>query len=128
MAHILIIESDKILASNLSAHLKNAGHSVDWQVSPQDAITSADSKKPDLVILDLLLASRSGVEFLYEFRSYPDWQKVPVIILSSLPLQDIKASISSLQHLNVAAFHHKHATSLKALSYAIDQALQAALV
>lgn len=126
MAHILLIESDRVLAQNISAHLNLKGHSIDWQVSPQDAITSADKKIPDIVIMDLLLAARSGIEFLYEFRSYPDWATLPVIVLSSVPVQDLGVSISHIEDLGVAAFHYKHATPLSSLSYAIDQALQTA--
>lgn len=124
MSNILLIESDKLLAANIGSYLKRKGHSVDWQVNPQEALARADSKKPDLVILDLFLAQNSGVEFLYEFRSYPDWFDTPVIILSSLAAEDIKTSVPSLEHLNVAAFHYKPVTSLDALTYAVEQALQ----
>jgi DNA-binding response OmpR family regulator len=75
MANILLIETDRLLAKNLSKYLTKFGHEVSWHVEPQAAMDSADQKCPDVIVLDLLLAnSRSGIEFLYEFRSYPEWQ------------------------------------------------------
>jgi DNA-binding response OmpR family regulator len=71
VANILFLESDRILASNLTKVFKRVGHQVSWHVDPQAAVLAADKNQPDLVIMDLLLAGRSGIEFLYEFRSYP---------------------------------------------------------
>ncbi len=106
MAHVLIIESDRILADNLGVLLKRAGHSFDWQRDPQAAVDSADKKIPDVVILDLILARRSGVEFLNEFRSYPEWQHLPVIIYSDISPEEFNLS-GSFAQFGVVAYHRK---------------------
>jgi DNA-binding response OmpR family regulator len=95
MANILLIESDKILASNLTQFFKRAGHYVAWHVDPQEAILTADKSQPDVVVLELLLAGRSGIEFLYEFRSYPEWQALPVIIYSNLSEEEVDTASSA---------------------------------
>ncbi len=126
MARILFIEPDRILAANAKKILKRAGHSVDWQVDPQAAMDSADAAHPDIIILDLLLAGRSGVEFLYEFRSYPEWAKLPVVIYSSVPPEDLNAAGIGFKQLNIAAYYYKPATPIVELSHSINQILQPA--
>lgn len=125
MANILLIETDHLLAKNLSRFLKKLGHQVSWHVEPQGAMDDADQKKPDVIVLDLLLANhRSGIEFLYEFRSYPDWQHLPVIIFSHVAAEDLKDCLDSMQQLNIAAYRYKPTTSLSDLAQTINQALQ----
>lgn len=124
MAQILLLEADRLLADNVKNYLMKASHEVQWCAEPQAAVHAADTQTPDLVILDLLLASHSGAEFLYEFRSYPDWVNIPVIIFSSLSEQDIHESTPALSQLNIAAYCHKPHTSLAELSRAISDTLQ----
>jgi DNA-binding response OmpR family regulator len=124
MARILLIETDRPLANNLCQFLSGAGHEVDWHVNPQDAMDSADKQSPDAIVLDLLLAGRSGIEFLYELRSYPDWQTLPVIIFSSLSPRELSSASDSLHQLNIAAYHYKPSTTLAELARSIDHSLQ----
>jgi DNA-binding response OmpR family regulator len=124
MARILLLEADRLLADNVKRYLVNSGHEVQWYAEPQAAIHAADTQTPDLVILDLLLASHSGAEFLYEFRSYPDWQNTPVIIFSSLSSEEIQETAPALSQLNITAYYHKPHTSLAELAQAVGKALQ----
>ncbi|MEX2007100.1 MAG: response regulator [Candidatus Saccharimonadales bacterium] len=126
MARILLIEADKLIAANVRKILKNQGHQVDWRVDPQSAIISADANTPDLVILDLLLAGRSAAEFLYEFRSYPEWQRLPVIIFSNIPADKVTLPLGAVLELNIAAVYSKTATSLKTLAAGVNLALATA--
>lgn len=121
MADILLIESDKILATNILKALKKAGHSVEWQVDPQTALDRAEDKLPDVVILDLILAGHGGVEFTYEFRSYPDWQKIPIVLYSSLSAEELRGVVGGFEHLNIAIFLYKPQTGLADLVKAVDK-------
>ncbi len=123
MANIILIEADRVLAKNLCSFLKGRGHEVIWEVAPQTAMDHADLRCPDLLILDMVLAGRSGAEFLYEFRSYSDWQKTPAIIYSNLPYEELSSPLDSMEHLSIAAYHHKASTSLDQLAATIDQLL-----
>jgi DNA-binding response OmpR family regulator len=123
MAKILLIETDRILASNLQDFLLAKGHQLDWQVDPQQAVFSADDNQPDVVILDLMLAGRSGVEFLYEFRSYPEWQELPVVVFSNISERELGQCIAAFPQLNITAYHYKPHTSLQQLSRTVEQIL-----
>jgi CheY-like chemotaxis protein len=125
VASVLLLETDHILASNLCKYLAALGHDVAWCVEPQEAIDKADKHQPDAIILDLMLANhRSGIEFLYEFRSYPEWQSLPVVIFSHVAAENLKDCLDSLKQLNVSAYRYKPTTSLTDLAESIDQALK----
>ncbi len=127
MAQILFIEPDRILGVNAKKIFKHAGHNVDWHVDPQAAMDSADALHPDVIILDLVLAGRSGIEFLYELRSYPDWAKLPVIIYSSVPPEDFNTAGLGALALDISAYYYKPATSITDLCRYIDLTLQSAV-
>jgi DNA-binding response OmpR family regulator len=123
MADILLIEPDKILAGHIQSYFANANHKVMVHHDLQQAITAIDKTKPAVVILELQLAGRSGIEFLYEFRSYPDLQSVPVIIFSGLKPDDLAAYSSVLKTLNVASTLYKPETRLSDLVAAVENCL-----
>ncbi len=120
MAQVLLIESDPLLAGNLERALKKAGHKVERQPEPAAAISSADKKSPDIIIMDLLFAGRTGVEFLYEFRSYPEWIDVPVIIYSSVPEIETGLYLDEFVRLGVKHYFYKASTSLATLTEAVN--------
>jgi DNA-binding response OmpR family regulator len=125
MAQILIIEADHLLAGSLQTFLKAAGHQTTWHVDLQLAMDALDKKKPNLLILDLLLPGRSGTEFLYELRSYPDWQSLPVVVFSSVSEAELGLSApTALRQLNIANYFYKPQTSLAKLAQAIERILK----
>lgn len=124
MAHVLIIEPDRLLAQTYARALQHAGHEVRACTTAQGAVQLADEKQPDVVLLELQLVAHGGVEFLYEFRSYPDWQNIPIIIHSIVPPGEFNDSVQMLrQHLRVNEYLYKPNTNLKTLLQAVDAAL-----
>ena len=122
MSQVLLIEPDKLLAETYAQTLIDAGHSVFPCASAQAAIITADQSKPDVVILEIQLIEHSGIEFLYEFRSYAEWQDVPVIILSQVPPGEFSGSLSLIRNqLGVRTYLYKPLTSLRALLASVDQ-------
>jgi two-component system response regulator ChvI len=125
MSQILLLEPDKILAKTYSMALESAGHVVRHCVSAQTAIVLADDIHPDIVIVELQLVDHSGIEFLYEFRSYTDWQHIPVIILTNVPETEFSGSLSLLRNdLNVQAYLYKPLTNLQKLIQCVEDLTQ----
>ncbi len=124
MSRILLLEPDVKLADIYSGCLRYCEYEVTHTTTAQDAILRADENTPDLVILELQLVAHSGIEFLYEFRSYADWQQIPVIIVSHVPPGEFAAS-SKLLHrrLGVRAYLYKPQTSLRRLMAAVGHEL-----
>jgi DNA-binding response OmpR family regulator len=113
MANILLIEPDRPLAEIYQGALLKAGHNVIVCAGAQSAILSADQQKPDLIILELQLVEHSGIEFLYELRSYKDWEAIPVVIHSVVPSREFESSWHLLEEeLGVIKYLFKPKTNL----------------
>jgi DNA-binding response OmpR family regulator len=121
MPHILIIEPDRLLGGNINDYFKSAGYLVAVHGNPQAALTAADQQKPDVIIAEMQLAGRSGVEFLYEFRSYPDWQAVPIIIYTNLNADQTARYADSLDELSVSAVLYKTQAGLAGLLQTVER-------
>ena len=121
---ILLIEPDNVLSQAVTTGLIRSSYSVTQCKTAQHAINTADKENFDLVICELMLVSHSGIEFLYEFRSYNDWQNVPVIIFSSVPPSEFSVSRNGLsRELSVSVYLYKPHTSLKKLLQSVDSLL-----
>jgi DNA-binding response OmpR family regulator len=126
MAQILLIEPDRVLAETYVQALMHAGHEVQAAGGAQAAVMSADAIRPDLVIVELQLVAHSGIEFLYEFRSYSDWQDVPVIIHSNVPPHEFNDSAGLLRdELGVRDYLYKPRTTLVELLDTVEARLPA---
>lgn len=127
MAHILLIEPDHLLAQTYTQLLQHAGHSVVHRATAQAGIHAADQTKPDIVVLELQLVAHSGIEFLYEFRSYPDWQSVPVIVQSLVAPSEFSDNWQLLkEQLGVVGYLYKPHTRLRDLKQLVQEQLVAA--
>ncbi len=105
-----------MLASQYTTCLERLGYAVAWCENAQDGIAVADKINPDLVIVELLLAGHSGMEFLYEFRSYSEWRRVPIVVLSRIQRGELPVDDRVLGDLGVNLFLYKPETSLKKLA------------
>jgi len=124
MAQVLIIEPDVRLAKLYAEALQMRQHQAVTVSTAQAAILAADATKPDAVILELQLTAHSGIEFLYEFRSYADWQTIPVVIMSAVPPAEFASSQQLLfEQLGVVAYHYKSRTSLEKLLSSVEATL-----
>lgn len=124
---ILLLEPDVRLGQTYAEALRSQQHSVVVCTNAQDAVCAADLQQPELVIMEIQLTKHSGIEFLYEFRSYPDWQSIPVVIVSRVPAHELAGSTDTLHgRLGVRAYHYKPQTSLRTLLQAVEAAYSTA--
>lgn len=77
MKTILIIDDDVYIGDMLSEALGQEGYAVMRAYSGTEALLVLDSKRPDLILLDLMLPGLSGEEIL------PKIKDIPVIVLSA---------------------------------------------
>jgi DNA-binding response OmpR family regulator len=122
MANILLLEPDKVLAELYIKAFEYQGHTVRRVVSAQDAVFHVDELLPDVVIAELQLVAHSGIEFLYELRSYSEWQDIPVIVHSCIPPTEFEGSMNLLRRtLGVRAYLYKPHTTLRQLLRAVNE-------
>ncbi|MCH5198566.1 MAG: response regulator transcription factor [Oscillospiraceae bacterium] len=87
MKNILIIDDDVHIGNMLSETLINEGYGVFRAYSGTEAIYVLSEKKPDLVLLDLMLPGLSGEEVL------PRIKGIPVIVVSAKADIDNKVNL-----------------------------------
>ena len=66
---ILCIEDDRFIGEMYVRSLRKVGYDVDWVVGGDEAIAAAQSKKYDLILLDLMLPERRGTDVLETLRN-----------------------------------------------------------
>ena len=78
---LLLVEDHVPLADELMASLTRQGYAVDWLADGRDAAVQGASEPYDLIILDLGLPGRPGLETLQEWRGLG--LATPVLILTA---------------------------------------------
>ena len=127
MKRILLIEPNTALAKIYHTLFTEDGYEVVHVTSAQDAIDAADTAKPDVVVLELQLPKHNGIEFLHEFRSYPEWGAVPVVINSLVTPNRLVSLRQALQRdLGVSAILYKPKASLDVLRQTLQMHLDGA--
>jgi DNA-binding response OmpR family regulator len=82
---VLLVEDDKFLSKFLGKKLVDAGADFTHVENGKDALESVDAKKPDVMILDLMLPEGiDGFEVLKRVKEKEESKDVPVVILSNL--------------------------------------------
>ncbi len=79
-AFILIVEDEPKLAALLADYLKASGHETAWIANGLDVIPAIRAREPDLVLLDLMLPGRDGLDICRELRSFSE---LPVIMMTA---------------------------------------------
>ena len=84
MNHILIAEDEEFLVRALKDNLEAEGCSVDAAMNGEEAMAAIQKKKPNLILLDLLMPKKDGFYVLEEVKKNPEWKLIPVLVLSNL--------------------------------------------
>jgi len=81
---VLVVEDEQDTADLLKSILEREGFSVLHAGDGRQASTLIDTiRPPSLVLLDMVIPYVSGFELLGVIRRHPDWQGIPVIMLSA---------------------------------------------
>ena len=78
---VLLVEDDQMLGTAVLQALQDASYAVDWVVDGVTASTALDSPDYELVLLDLGLPRRDGIEVLRRLRARGD--ATPVLIITA---------------------------------------------
>lgn len=120
--HVLLLEPNKLLAGTYQVALERAGHTVTCSGGAQEAIHALDAGEAEIIVLELQLRGHSGIEFLYELRSYPEWQRIPTILHTFVGMESLELQQKQFDLLGVTHYLYKPATSLRQLVRAVDEA------
>ena len=77
---VLAVDDEKIIIKGLKFSLERDGFDVICAYDADEALALAESKNPDIILLDVMLPGLSGYEVCERIREYSD---VPIIMLSA---------------------------------------------
>lgn len=77
---ILVVDDEKALVKGIKFNLENEGYSVDCAYDGEEAVAKAGSENYDLIILDLMMPKKDGLEACREIRNF---STVPIIMLTA---------------------------------------------
>ncbi|HEV3167134.1 MAG TPA: winged helix-turn-helix domain-containing protein [Isosphaeraceae bacterium] len=80
---ILVVEDERALVEILTYNLEREGYEVLVARDGQDGLRQAQLKLPDLVLLDLMLPLKPGLEVCRELRAGPRTREIPIIMLTA---------------------------------------------
>jgi len=83
MARILVIEDEADIRQILTYNLELDGHEVLSADRGEIGLAMAHEKRPDLVLLDLMLPDVSGLEICRRLKSNASLQSIPVVMLTA---------------------------------------------
>jgi CheY-like chemotaxis protein len=84
---VLVVEDNATIGGLLVALLREEGYRSLRAWDGREAIKMARDRRPDLIVLDLSLPYRDGLEVLYELKGHEETQAAPIVVVSGNTLQ-----------------------------------------
>ena len=81
---ILLVDDDPDLRDSLQIILEKNGYTVRTASNGQEALGALKAKRPDLMILDIMMATDTeGFDLAFELKNRPSSKDLPIILLTS---------------------------------------------
>ncbi len=97
MATVLVVDDEPLIAMALEAMLEDAGYRVATAANGRQGLQRlAEAPRPDLVLLDMMMPVMNGPAMLAAMAADPDLAGIPVIVLSSLPEEAVRARMEGV--------------------------------
>ena len=93
---ILVGEDDKFLSNVYKTKLAKEGFQVEHGTDGKEVLRLALEKKPDLILLDLIMPVMDGFETLAELKANPETKDIKVVILSNLSQEEDMKKVMAL--------------------------------
>jgi CheY-like chemotaxis protein len=84
MSHtVLVCDNEEVLRGLVRATLEGSGYALLEARDGEDALEQARRVRPDVILLDMMMPGRSGLEVLAELRRDPELRGIPVVMLTA---------------------------------------------
>ncbi len=99
---IMIVDDDQVFHDLYTEMLEDTDYRLIHAYDGDEALLKLEDEKPDLFILDMLMDMMTGDTVFLYLKSMPEYEKIPVIIISAQPkrsyksLKDVDSNITIL--------------------------------
>ena len=83
---VLVVDDDPDALDLAVAMIEDSGYEIRTAASGREALESIAHRRPDAIILDLMLPEMDGFEVVHRMSLNPDWRSIPVILLTARDL------------------------------------------
>ena len=83
MRQILVVEDDPSIRGLVSEVLRDDGYEVSEACNGAEALNAVRERRPDLIVLDLMMPVMDGWAFVEECRREPGCDDVPILVTSA---------------------------------------------
>ena len=119
MKKILIAEDEISLLEMFSSIIENSGNfKITKAIDGEDAIKKIIENYPDIILLDIMMPKKDGIDVLIDLKSNPKTKNIPVIILSNI---SDKTQIEKALDLGACDYMVKSNIHLKDISNIINK-------
>jgi len=80
---ILVVDDDADIAKMLKVRMEAEGYEFMVAMEGNQMLEIIKTKKPDVILLDIMLPNMDGYSILREMRKHEEYADIPVIILSA---------------------------------------------
>jgi signal transduction histidine kinase/CheY-like chemotaxis protein len=120
---VLVVDDEEIFRYVLRQHLVTPHHAVFEAASGAEALRYAQREHPDCICLDLMMPDLDGFAVLHELKRDPATRDIPVVVITSKPLEDAERRVLHDAAVTVLS---KERVSREDAVAAVDAAIQRA--
>ena len=99
MPRILVVEDDEAIRGLVSEVLRDDGYDVSEASNGIEALEAVSARRPDLIVLDLMMPVMDGWTFVEECRRSRRCEQVPIVVTSAA--HDLPRTAERLRSLGV---------------------------
>jgi len=80
---VLVVDDDPVILKLLEVNFEMEGFTVLLAHDGAEGIDVARSERPDIIVSDIMMPGKSGLELVSELKSDPSTSDIPIILLSA---------------------------------------------
>ncbi|MGE5476789.1 MAG: response regulator [Bacteroidales bacterium] len=91
---VLTIDDNPLNLKLLSAMLEPHGHQVLTVSTPASAVSAALEFRPDIILLDIAMPGRDGIQVMHDLRARQELKATPIHALTALAMEGLQQHVA----------------------------------
>ena len=118
---ILVVEDDRFLRRACEVSLRQRGFAMLSAADGEEGLRLALAERPDLILLDLLMPKKSGLEVLRALKADDSTRDIPVLVLSN---SSRECDVMEIHNLDAVGYLVKSNLTLQELGDRVTKLLE----
>ena len=100
-SHVLVVDDEPELVRALCIRLAANGFTCDVASDGREALAKAKARRPDVIVLDLVMPKMDGYEVCRQLKSRGTQRPIPILVLTAAPEQLVEPRLAELGPVQV---------------------------